>query len=76
MKTPKKIGKQEKPDVLVFRTGLTVFAVEPISSAAVAWVAEHVSTEPWQWIGGAFSVEHRYIASLVTGMRTDGLVVF
>lgn len=41
--------------------------------AAEAWVAEHVPTEPWQWMGTAFAVEPRYVQNLIDGATADGL---
>lgn len=47
----------------------------PLTDAGRAWIDEHTETEPWQWLGPALCVEHRYAADLVHGMRNDGLKV-
>lgn len=50
----------------------TIYRLYPLSTAAQAWVAEHISDEA-QWFGAAVIVEHRYIADLITGIQQDGL---
>jgi hypothetical protein len=52
----------------------SVVLVRPLSDAARAWLAEHVSPDA-QRFGGAVAVEPRYVANLVDGMIGDGLVV-
>lgn len=61
-----------KNDVQVTGGG-TAFHVTPISLRARE--CENVSLENWQWLGGWFGVDHRYIDNLVQGMRDDGLLV-
>ena len=63
-----------QPDVMVENHG-TVFLFAPLSDAAKEWVRENVVLEPYQWLGPAFSVEHRYARDLAAGMQSDGLVV-
>lgn len=52
----------------------SIYLIRPVSDAASSWIDEHVQPEPWQWLGGALAVEHRYIDALVEGMEADGLV--
>jgi hypothetical protein len=67
-------GGESQPDVVVQNEGsLFVFHLNTIE--ARSWVEEHVTTEPWQWIGGALTVEHRYARDLASGMQADGLLV-
>lgn len=63
-----------RPDVLVENHG-TIFMFTPMTPAARAWVEEHVQLESWQWLGGSFSVEHRFAQNLAQGMMADGLEV-
>ena len=63
-----------KMDVQVDGGG-TVYLVTPITTLAKEWVQQHLALEGWQWLGGGFAVEHRFIANLVQGMRADGLKV-
>lgn len=65
---------QRRGDVLVANHG-SVVMVQPVTRRAQAWVEEHVALESWQWMGGAFAVEPRYLDNLVEGMAGDGLVV-
>ena len=55
--------------------GGTVYLVTPITQLAKEWVEQHLSLEGWQWLGGGFAVEHRFITALVNGMMADGLRV-
>ncbi len=57
------------------RGGGTVYTVRPVSREAREWTDEHVQLESWQWLGGAFAVEHRYLDDLIDGIRGDGLTV-
>jgi hypothetical protein len=66
--------EQQAVDVLVHNEG-TVWLFNPISERASEWVGEHVLTEPWQWLGQQFAVEHRYAPAIVEAMRGDGLVL-
>jgi hypothetical protein len=61
-------------DVRVHYHG-SVVMVEPVSAAAQEWVDENVGLEGWQWMGGAFAVEPRYLEGLVEGMAGEGLEV-
>jgi hypothetical protein len=63
-----------KPDFTVDDHG-TIFLVTPITTIAREWVEQHLFLEGWQWLGGGFAVEHRFVAGLVEGMVGDGLRV-
>ena len=63
-----------KPDVVIGGGG-TIYTVTPRTKQGEHWLSDNVASEPWQWLGGALCVEHRYIADLVDGMRADGLTV-
>jgi hypothetical protein len=63
-----------KPDILVDDRG-SVFLLTPVTQLAKEWVKEHLNLEGWQWLGDAFAVEHRFVAALVDGMKSDGLKV-
>lgn len=51
----------------------SVCLVFPLSEQARDWVENHVPLEGWQWFGGGFAVEPRYLHDLVDGMREEGL---
>jgi len=53
----------------------SIFLVTPLSGPARQWIEENVRTEDWQWFGSSFSVEPRYIQTLVLGMQEAGLTV-
>ncbi len=46
------------PDVLIRNEG-TVFLFCPLTDRAKDWLEDNVESEPWQWFGNAFVVEHR-----------------
>ena len=64
----------EQADVYVENHG-SLFMVTPLSDSSRQWVQENVATESWQWLGSSFSVEHRYMQNLVSGMQEAGLCV-
>ena len=44
-----------------------------LTAGARDWVAENVSTEPWQWMGtSTLSIEHRYATQLASTMVEEG----
>jgi hypothetical protein len=55
--------------------GGTLYHVTTKTGKALAWVNDNVPLEPWQWLGGGFGVEHRYIDNLVRGMVDEGDLV-
>lgn len=63
-----------RPDVEVNDCG-SVVMFAPMTAEAQQWVDTNVGLESWQWLGGAFAVEHRYADDLIEGMLNDGLVV-
>ena len=52
-----------------------VFMFHVLTDTAREWVNENVGLESWQWLGRAFSVEHRFAEDLASGMQEDGLNV-
>ena len=36
------------------------------------WIDENVASEPWQWLGGALCVDHRYAGDLIEAIADDG----
>jgi len=66
-----KAARTRRPDALIFGGG-SVFLIRPLTDAARDWLEAHTDGT---WFGGALAVEHRYVESLVAGMREDGLVV-
>ena len=61
-------------DVQVENEG-SIFMFHVLTDAAREWVNENVGLESWQWLGNAFTVEHRYAQDLAEGMQDDGLTV-
>lgn len=53
----------------------SIVLVQPLTDAAREWVTGNVPLEGWQWMGGAFACEPRYVDNLLDGMRGDGLEV-
>lgn len=53
----------------------TLLLVTPLNTDASKWVTANVVVEGWQWFGGGFVVEPRYVESIVHHARGDGLVV-
>jgi hypothetical protein len=49
--------------------------VQPLTAEANAWVAENLELESWQWYGGGFVVDPRYIQNLTAEMVASGLTV-
>ena len=47
-----------------------------LTAKARDWVAENVTTEPWQWNGNCtFSVEHGYATDLASKMLEKGFTL-
>jgi hypothetical protein len=63
----------QQPDFLVSNHG-TLYLLEPLTDAAVAWVDDHLPADHQLW-GSAVVVEHRYIRDIVAGIMSDGLVL-
>lgn len=53
----------------------TIALLRPLTRRAGIWLHEHVSSEPWQWLGLAVAAEPRTVPDVVAGARADGLVV-
>ncbi len=68
------IPSPEDPDIIIRDEG-SVFLVKPVSDAGRQWIDTNLQTEPWQWLGEALGVEHRFITDIIDGMLGDGLIV-
>lgn len=64
----------DAPDVQIENCG-SVRMVTPMTCAAREWVNENVGLESWQWLGGSFACEPRYVQDLIDGMEEAGLGV-
>ncbi len=53
----------------------SIISIRPISNAAMKWIDENVASEPWQWLGGALCVDHRYARDLTDEIAAAGFVV-
>ena len=60
---------------LDYRGGDTVGRLVPETQAARDWIKDNVESEPWQWLGSALCIEHRYIDPIVEAIVADGLEV-
>jgi hypothetical protein len=61
------------PDFSVHNHG-TIFLLRPHTERARNWISEHIPHDAHAF-GEAVVVEHRFIADIVNGIRTDGLEV-
>lgn len=61
-----------KADVVIQNEG-TIWMFIPITKKAKRWIRDHVSSEPWQWLGRSLCVDHRYGPDLAGGMADAGL---
>jgi hypothetical protein len=46
-----------------------------VSEAACQWLDDNVVAEPWQWLGGALCVEHRFARDIVTEITDAGFEI-
>jgi hypothetical protein len=60
-------------DLSVTGLGESVVRIEPLTAAARGWLNEYAASAPWQWLGPALCVEHRYVAPLLGGAHEAGL---
>ena len=60
-----------KTDVLIRDEG-TIVVFESRTKAALQWIKENVSAEPWQWLGRSLCVDQRYADGLVSLLREGG----
>lgn len=51
----------------------SIVMVTPLTQPAKDWVEENVQLEGWQWLGGGFAVEPRYVVGLASGIADAGL---
>ena len=61
-------------DVQVVNHG-SVVTFQPLTDVARSWMDENVVSEPWQWLGPAFAVDHRLASQLIEGMHEAGLLI-
>lgn len=66
--------RRKKTDVEIVNSG-GIYMFELLTEAARQWVKDNVSVESWQWLGGAFAVDHGYALDLAQGMLDAGLRV-
>jgi hypothetical protein len=52
-----------------------MFAFVPQSRTAQTWFARNVHSDPWQWMGGALMVEHRYAVDICDALLSEGFQV-
>jgi hypothetical protein len=53
----------------------SIILLLPLTSAGQRWIDENVSTESWQWLGGALTVDWRMAEELAALMQEEGLVI-
>ena len=52
----------------------TIAVLFPLTTAAEAWVEEHLAADAIYWTSGVV-IEHRFVAPIVAGILDDGLEV-
>lgn len=50
----------------------SLFLIRPVSKAARQWLDENVVAEPWQWLGGALAVDHRFARDILAELVDAG----
>ena len=51
----------------------SIYLLRPLTAGAHEWVEGNLNE--CNWFGSAIAVEHRYIADIVNGIKSDGLTV-
>lgn len=59
------------PDFLIADHGSIVWIV-PVTDAARQWLGDNARSEPWQWRGGALSIDHRAARDLIQAIEAAG----
>ncbi len=73
--SPTHSASKSPPDFRVENHG-SIFLLRPVSDAGCDWVDQHIGADNgYQPYLPTVVVEHRYIADIVAGIRTDGLAV-
>lgn len=66
---------KSKPDFTISNHG-NVWGFQPLTPAAHTLCEGAIHIESWQWMGGAFMVDHRMAAALVATLReNEGMIV-
>ncbi len=53
----------------------SVFLIRPVSEAARQWLDENAVAEPWQWLGGALAVDHRFARNIIAELTDAGFKI-
>ena len=53
----------------------SLILIQPVSDRAKQFTDENIHTESWQWIGGAFAVEHRFAQVLIEELPELGFTI-
>ena len=53
----------------------SITMLTPLTKAGRDWMAEHLETESWQWMGLSLAIEPRCAEAIIVGMYADGLVL-
>ena len=59
------------PDFLIADHGSIVW-LAPVTDAARQWLEDNATYEPWQWQGGALSIDHRAAQDLIAAIKAAG----
>ena len=62
------------PDFLIADHGSIVWIV-PVTDAARHWLDDNATGEPWQWRGGALSIDHRVAQDLIRAIAAASFVI-
>jgi hypothetical protein len=64
--------QSETADVEFINLG-TIVTIRPLSQQGCDWIAENVTAEGWQWLGGALCADSRFAFDICQAMQADGL---
>ena len=53
----------------------SIVIIEPLTEAAIDWVAEHIPEDAQRWGRAGVVVEPRYVGDIVAGIEADGLEI-
>lgn len=53
----------------------TIWLFDPVSERAKKFTGTDLDVQDWQWIGPAFTVDHRLANDLIAALEEEGLTV-
>jgi len=55
--------------------GGTTTTLEPTTGSDERWLRENCEGSSWQWLGGALTIDPRYVSPILEAARAEGLEV-